>query len=380
MTSGATAKSANLSNHKTLSDAEDLLKALAQIGREPRHRAQVIALLKSLEGDFARQGINAREAISGPIVDALHQDVDLIKKMLSTGLDISFRYRSKIARDFIMADDAEPDHCWEPQTTKLLVALSEGMSDVLIGGAYFGDQAMLVAQSIKDGGGRCHCFEVSTEQFAMLETNARNNGLDNLVANQTGLWHSDDRSLILIGEDAYGATREVPKGGDPDAFPTTTIDSYGAANGIERLGLIMLDIEGAELAALQGADGYLRRPAGEAPDIVFELASYYVGWEDGLAKTEVVAHLEELGYTVFAVRDYHRNVPMQGFPVEIIPVRDVYLADQPHGFNMLALKDEAVIAAKDLRVCKGVSPKLLPHEDPKLHQPLNQPPNQAQPR
>jgi hypothetical protein len=185
-----------------------------------------------------------------------------------------------------------------------------------------------------------------------------------------GLWDSDNFHLVLVGDDSF-AHPEVAGGDDPDAFPTVTIDSYGAQKGIDRLGLIMLDIEGAELAALKGARRYLQMPAGEAPHIIFEVHRHYVDWSQGLENTDIARYLAGLGYALFAVRDYQSNVAMGDAPVELIRPEDTYLKGPPHGFNMLAVKDEAVLRNPAFRLCKDVSPKLLFHRDPKLHRPGN---------
>lgn len=355
--------------HKSLADADDVIEALAKIGADPDARARLLTALRELEGGFIARGINAREDISGPIVDALHRDVGELEKTLSGGLKLTFTYRSKISRDFVMAASDSPDHCWEPQTTKLLLQLSEDKAHVVIGGAYFGDHALLLGRSLAGSGGRCHCFEVNTEQFALLTANLRSNGLDNVVANRLALWHEDDKAARLVGLDAHGATAIADELGAGD-FSTISLNTYGSRNDVDQFGVIMLDIEGAELPALRGADRYLKQSAGEAPDLIFELARYYVDWSGGLENTDIVKYLEDTGYNVFAVRDYQSNVATGNSPVEIIPVREIYLANQPHGFNMLAIKELDTIARHGLSICSGVSPKLLFHEDPALHQPL----------
>jgi hypothetical protein len=189
-----------------------------------------------------------------------------------------------------------------------------------------------------------------------------------MAYNQMGLWDSDDFNLVLVGDDSF-AHPEAAASGDPDAFATITINSYGAQHGIDQLGLIMLDIEGAELAALKGADRYLKMPAEQAPDVIFEVHRHYVDWSNGLGNTDIARYLAGFGYTLFAVRDYQSNVPMGDAPVELIRVQDTYLEGPPHGFNMLAVKDEAVLQGPGFRFRKNVSPKLLFHRDPKLHQP-----------
>ena len=61
---------------------------------------------------------------------------------------------------------------------------------------------------------------------------------------------------------------------------------------------------------------------------------------------------------------------MTGQTVEVVPVEGAYLDGPPHGFNMLALKDVRLIDFLGLRVVPGVSPKLIPEKDPRLHHPV----------
>lgn len=133
----------------------------------------------------------------------------------------------------------------------------------------------------------------------------------------------------------------------------------------------MLDIEGAELRALQGAASFLAMPAGTAPDIVFEVHRDYVDWGAGLENTPIVRYLSELGYTVFAVRDFNSNVDMSGKPIELIPADKVYLEGPAHGFNMVAVKNPQRFDTPDYLICHDVSPKLLRHKDPALHHPMS---------
>ncbi|MCY1287861.1 hypothetical protein D9M70_368760 [compost metagenome] len=133
----------------------------------------------------------------------------------------------------------------------------------------------------------------------------------------------------------------------------------------------MLDIEGAESKVLAGAIKQLSKPAGQAPNIVFEVHRHYVDWSNGLEKTSIARFLGELGYQLFAVRDFNSNVDMKGRPVELIPCDKAYLDGPPHGFNMVAIKDQRVLDGLAVNYCEGVSPKLLWHKDPALHHPLS---------
>lgn len=347
-----------------------LRQALAEVGKDPERRKHFIAFLLTLEPSLARDGFNVREEVTGPIVDALHDEGERIERTLRSGVRLSFPYRSKIARDFVMASDERPDHVWEPQTTKLLLTLGTSAKTVIIGGAYFGDQAIPLAHQISKTSGTCHCFDINTEQIDILRQNTALNRLTNITVNCLGLWDQDDRRLVLVGDDSHAFSREAAPDELDRAFATTTIESYAARKSIETIDIIMLDIEGAELAALKGAERFLKQPKDEAPIVIFEVHRSYVDWTNGLAKTDIVQYLVNLGYHVFAIRDYQGNVDMRGVPVEIVPVDDVYLEGPPHGFNMLAVKDDNIIQRSSLRITPGVSPKLLFHRNPALHQPL----------
>src|SRR6185369_8073716 len=194
------------------------------------------------------------------------------------------------------------------------------------------------------------------------------NGLTNILPRPEGLWHDSTTNLKLVGYDSF-ANAEVAEAGD-DSFKTVTIADYLAAQGVSQLDLIVLDIEGAELGALQGAETFLAQPKGEAPDILFEVHRHYVDWSNGLADTEIGRLLTGHGYTLFALRDFNSNYDLSGRPVELIPADAVYLEGPPHGFNMVAVKDASVFDNPGYRILRDVSPKLLRHKDPALHHPV----------
>jgi FkbM family methyltransferase len=325
--------------------------ALAQLGTDPGARAGVVAALHAYEA--AHPFSKARDEVTGPIADALHPHGVVLTKELSSGLVLEFPYRSKIARDFVLSIPERPDHVWEPQTTKLLLALAH--HDAVIGGAYFGDQAVLVAWVLGDRGS-CHAFEPNHEQAAALVRNARRNGLDNLRIHTTALWRDGRSHLRFVGEDAYARTEAADTG-----IPTATIDDTVTAE----VGLIVLDLEGGELPALQGATRVLHD---DRPNVVFEVHRSYVDWSEGLASTEAAAFLLALGYELFAIRDFQSNVDLAGRPVELVPIETAYLDGPPHGFNLLAVHD--LTAIEGCSIVPHVSPKLLRHGDPRLHHPV----------
>lgn len=342
----------------------------SRLAQDPKWRQSFIDQMLLLENKLATLDVDIREEITGPLVDALFEENQVLRKTLSNGMIFEFLYRSKIARDFVMSTAATPDHVWEPQTSRLLVKLAAGCKQVVVGGAYFGDHALLIAKEIAAHGGVVHAFEPNNDQRNMLNNNARLNGLTNVIPHREGLWDNSTSSLKLVGFDSF-AYPEAATADETDGFKTVTIADYLTSCEIDSLDLIMLDIEGAELKALQGALPYLCKPAGEAPNIVFEVHRHYVDWSDGLDKTEIVQLLTNNGYSVFAVRDFNSNYDLSGHPIELVPVDSVYLEGPDHGFNMVAVKEPTILQGSDFRVVPGVSPKLLRHRNPRYHHPVD---------
>ena len=349
-----------------------LTAALAAAGRSEALREELCDCLRRAEPS-AEDPSAFREDVRWPLVLAMLQDVDGHRVVLSDGLVFEIGPDSRIEKAILMSLDARPEFLWEPQTTKLILTLGRKATNVVMGGAYIGDQAIPLARVLQGHGGVVHAFEPMALPFRRLLRNIELNGLDNVVAQPLALWDRTAVPIEVVGHAAIGTPVALegrePAGGE--VVPSVSIDDYARDNDLEAIGLLTLDTEGGEEPALHGARELLTRPEGEAPDIVFEIHRHYVDWTPGLEKTSIVQLLESYGYTVFAVRDFHSNYDMSGEAIEIVPVDRVYLEGPPHGFNMLATKRPGLVDELDLHVVKDVSPKLLLEKgkDPRLHHP-----------
>lgn len=349
-------------------NSKKILDALKKIGANKKARKKLLDTLVSVEEDLFELNFDVREEITAPIVDCLYSDSESLQRVLDNKIIINFPYSSKISREFVMASSMHPDHVWEPQTTRLLLELNKKSQNVLIGGAYWGDQAILVANSIKNVG-EVHCFELNSSNVKFLSKNADANNLSNIRIINKALWDVDNVLVNLLGEDSLETCAES-RDDDPYAHKTITIDTYGKEHAISSIDLIMLDIEGGELKALKGAEYYLSMPIDKAPNLIFEIHRNYVDWVNGIENTDVIKFVSKFGYTFFAIRDYNSNVSMVGKPIELVPINNIYLEGPPHGFNILAIKDISIIEGDIFSIRPGVSPKLLKHRDQAIHGPL----------
>jgi FkbM family methyltransferase len=345
-------------------ETEAALAGLRHIGSSAEARARIVAALREIEPLLAKPGFDVRRQVTGPIVDALHDEGEEIAIRLQSGLTFTALYTaSHITRDLVLRELEVPDHVFEPQTTKTLLALAKNAKHVLIGGAYSGDHAIPIAAVIAGNGGTVHGFEPNPAQQAMLRRNAAANGLTNVKGVALGLWDEPSARLSFMGTDALASTQLDPNG----TIDVTTIDDYCAREGIEALDLIMIDIEGSELNALRGAHKMLSGP--NPPAVVFEMNRAYVDWTDGLRRTTLGSYLDGLGFELYGIRDYQSHVAMPDYPVELVPADTAFLEGPTHGFNMLATRDPKRIENSIFRIVPDVSPKLLFHRDAALHAP-----------
>lgn len=300
-----------------------------------------------------------------PAIEAMLAARGPLRVEVEGGLVYEVHGDNPIERALLLSDAEPPDHVWEPQTTRVLCALAQDGGDVIVGGAFIGDQALPVALALAPPA-RVHAFEPMAESARRLERNAELSGVHNVVVRRVALWDRPG-ALWMAGESVLASAHtERPASEAGEQAEGTTLDAYVSAEGIGRVGLIALDLEGGEPAALRGAQEVLA----EGPHVVFEVHARHLDWNDGLEAIEPVRLLARHGYRLFAIRDHQSNVAMGGQPVEVVPLDQVHLEGPLHGFNLLASRDPGVVERLGAVVVTGVSPKLLPDRGP-LHAPAS---------
>lgn len=132
--------------------------------------------------------------------------------------------------------------------------------DVIIdAGAFIGDTAVFFHHKL---GGRCtiHSFELLDENLALLQHNLERNGVrdEQVVLNKLALTDRSGDHIVVSGGSAQSATSIFGKKTQGETVQTVTLDDYVMWQNLARVDFIKMDIEGAEVMALNGARETIR--------------------------------------------------------------------------------------------------------------------------
>ncbi|MFN7138874.1 MAG: FkbM family methyltransferase [Limisphaerales bacterium] len=137
------------------------------------------------------------------------------------------------------------------------VAVSPG--DIVIdGGGCWGDTALYFAQ-LAGSHGNVYCFEFAPDNLSILKRNLEMNPLlrDRIDVIKEALW---DKTGDTISFDSAGPGTTVGETAEQSCKVTTrAIDDFVEEKRLDRVDFIKMDIEGAELKALQGAADTIRK-------------------------------------------------------------------------------------------------------------------------
>jgi FkbM family methyltransferase len=167
-------------------------------------------------------------------------------------------------------------------------------------GANFGYYAIAIASKLR-GNCRIYAFEPNPPTMRRFRRNIELNSIRGVFPQDAGLSDAPGYAQVVDRSGNSGAsyldkTLAAPAGSP--RIPITTLDSFIEHHPIDRLDLIKMDIEGAELRALQGGAETLRT---FKPAILIELnpGTYQ---REGYSVGDVMVFLEDLGYEIFTIK------------------------------------------------------------------------------
>ncbi len=223
------------------------------------------------------------------------------------------------------------DGVFEPEVFRFVKSYLKPGMIVFDLGSNLGQYTLLAARCVGEKG-RVHSFEPSSSMFAELEFNVSLNNLsDTCILNKAAV--SDVSGTAKLskyepGAEVYNSlgshTRKERARVGYEDVKTIRLDDYVKEMGCGQIDFMKIDIEGAELLALRGAENILLRS--DAPVILLELADVNTAGF-GYAAVEIWDYLKSLGYRVYSL-DRRSCGP------EIVERPDKYSPSQ----NLVAIK------------------------------------------
>jgi FkbM family methyltransferase len=170
-------------------------------------------------------------------------------------------------------------------------------------GSNIGQYALLASTRVGESG-EVHAFEPVPRNFDRARQHLTRNQVGNVLLHRLAAWHEATEVELGLATDmtenagSYSVGVGLGSAVAPEKAPAIPLDDYVAEHGIERVHLIKMDIEGAELNALRGFAKTLLR---DRPLILMEvnrIACARMGYEP--------AHLwrllrDELGYRAWRI-------------------------------------------------------------------------------
>ena len=195
---------------------------------------------------------------------------------------------------------------FDPWVGAALWRLARPGDTVMDVGANIGATAMALARRVGPAG-RVVCFEPFPTLVATLRHNIHCNGLTNVAVHEVALSSvAGPLKMLSPTHDHQGMARVVAQT-DPNAavdIVADTMDAFCAREGIDRVGVCKIDVEGHEVSVLRGATKMLEN--GSVHAFVFERSV-----ENDPASDEVVELFLRHGYRVLQL--YKRAIGTDAF-------------------------------------------------------------------
>lgn len=188
---------------------------------------------------------------------------------------------------------------YEPDDTRMLLALVEDGMGVFDVGANLGWYSLHIARRFS----RCRvcAFEPIPKTRAFLERNAGHNDLDNLRVFAHGLHREETVLTFHVDPAIMGAASSAP---DASTGPLEVDCAVRRVDDVRvdldlAVDVMKVDVEGAELLVLEGAEQTLRR---DRPILMIELLRIHAA-KFGYHANAVIDRLAALGYACFTTAD-----------------------------------------------------------------------------
>lgn len=153
-------------------------------------------------------------------------------------------------------------------------------------GAYTGNTSLYFSRLVGESG-RVFAFEPSCGTYEQLVTNIQNSGIKNIATAPFAVCNHNGTITFSVGNGA--GARIANTGLETRAI---TLDSFATSENLDKVDMIKMDIEGAELDALKGAERIIRRDTPLLAICVYHKKDDFINIPDFISKLD-------LGYKLY---------------------------------------------------------------------------------
>lgn len=184
---------------------------------------------------------------------------------------------------------------YEPELLGVGRLITPGSVVLDIGGS-FGIFALFMAH-FTGPRGKVHSFEPGRFSFEQISGNVALNGLDDRIRVHKAAASDTPATLRLfhVGNAPVTFSVGVGEGMTAEDVPAVRVADAIPADDAARVGFIKIDVEGYEIAALEGARPILE---GSHPPIMFEVSSEALA-RQGQTPLDIFAYLSSFGYRMW---------------------------------------------------------------------------------
>jgi FkbM family methyltransferase len=189
-----------------------------------------------------------------------------------------------------------PQVSWEPHNDRHVFVshLREGMT-VMDVGANWGLYSLLISRAVGPSG-KVYAFEPVPEIFARLKEHIALNNATNVIPVPIAL--SDEKGVAKMSVRGGGSSFFRHLSNEFVEVQVERLDDFVEREGIERVDAIKIDVEGAELKVIRGADKTIRR---DKPILMVEIQAATLQ-AAGTTPEELFETIVSYGYNAFVIR------------------------------------------------------------------------------
>jgi FkbM family methyltransferase len=165
---------------------------------------------------------------------------------------------------------------YEPNTLTILTKILKNGDSFIDVGANSGIFSIVAAKLVGDNG-RVYSFEPSSREYLKLQENVLINALEKIIISEKlGVSSRNEKAVLNIATDCHNGQNTIcnefayenVESGRTETIDCVSLDEYVKANNINNIKLIKVDVEGAEILVLNGANNLI---SSQRPIIIFEV-------------------------------------------------------------------------------------------------------------